>query len=178
MEFKKESMTNSDQNINKILQRKRSLKISRGYMNRNISVIIMSVLLALPVISRGSYKPGQATERAILLSQFISTDIRIDGIAEAVWNNVKPSRIGVSMTGNLSARAAECPTYGNVRSLWDGALLYLLIDVSDNDVTSAGRRATDKDGVEIYLDLWNDKFPKNEEDDGIIRRKWRLCRQA
>jgi endo-1,4-beta-xylanase len=169
MEFKKESMTNSDQNINKILQRKRSLKISRGYMNRNISVIIMSVLLALPVISRGSYKPGQATERAILLSQFISTDIRIDGIAEAVWNNVKPSRIGVSMTGNLSARAAECPTYGNVRSLWDGALLYLLIDVSDNDVTSAGRRATDKDGVEIYLDLWNDKFPKNEEDDGIIR---------
>jgi endo-1,4-beta-xylanase len=109
------------------------------------------------------------TDKNTLYSQFTTKAIKIDGIAEDAWENAKPSHIGISMTSNLSAPDTSCITYGDVRSLWDGALLYLLIDVSDKDVTAVGKRPTDKDGVEIYLDFFNDKFPKYEEDDGIIR---------
>jgi endo-1,4-beta-xylanase len=109
------------------------------------------------------------TDKKTLQSQFTTNPIKVDGIAEAAWENAKPSHIEISMNSALTAPDTSCITYGDVRSLWDGALLYLLINVSDKDVTAAGKRPTDKDGVEIYLDFYNDKFPKYEEDDGIIR---------
>ena len=133
------------------------------------SGIIPGILIALIFISWKSFNPYQAKETESLKSQFTSATVKIDGFAEEAWENAKQSNISISMTGNLSAPAADCKTYGNVRSLWDGALLYLLIDVSDADVTNAGKRPADKDGVEVYFDLWNDKVPKNEEDDGITR---------
>lgn len=130
---------------------------------------IPGILIVLIFISLKSFNAEQAKETESLKSQFTSATVKIDGFAEEAWKNVKQSNIGISMTGNLSAPASDCMTFGNVRSLWDGALLYLLIDVSDADVTNAGKRPVDKDGVEVYFDLWNDKVPKNEEDDGITR---------
>jgi len=106
---------------------------------------------------------------AILLSQFTADSIHVDGIAESVWNKARFSPIAIPMNSKLSAPAPECKSSGNVRSMWDGALLYLLIEVTDADVNIAGKNPADKDGVEIYFDLWNDKYPKNLEDDGIIR---------
>jgi len=107
--------------------------------------------------------------RPTLLSQFTASSIKIDGNAERAWDMAPASHIEIPMTSNLSAPASGCTTFGDVRSLWDGALMYFLIDVTDNNVTAAGKRATDKDGVEIYFDFLNDKFPKYEEDDGIMR---------
>jgi len=113
--------------------------------------------------------PDPLPVRATLSSQFTGAAIQIDGAAEEVWKNANPSRIGIAMNSTLKATAPECTTYGDVRSMWDGSLLYLLIDVTDADVTSDSSRATNKDGVEIHFDLWNDKVPKYEEDDGIMR---------
>ncbi len=108
-------------------------------------------------------------EGAVLHSQFTQASIRVDGIADPEWSKAEPSRIGIAMVSNLSSTSGSCNTYAEVRSMWDGALLYILVNVHDTDVTTAGKRVTDRDGVEIYLDLYNDKFPKYEEDDGIIR---------
>ncbi|MEI9945333.1 MAG: sugar-binding protein [Chitinophagaceae bacterium] len=106
---------------------------------------------------------------ATLSAQFTTANIIIDGIEEKEWSKAKPGTINIAMTSNLSGPATGCTTGGVIRSLWDGALLYLLIDVTDADITTAATRPTDKDGVEIYFDLWNDKFPKYEEDDGMMR---------
>jgi endo-1,4-beta-xylanase len=157
------------QNINSILQNALEPKFSMANIYRRICLFTVGVLIVLPVYCWNSDKPGQATEKATLLSQFTSTIRKIDGNAEAEWDKAYPSRIGISMTANLSAPASDCKTFGTVRSLWDGSLLYLLIDVTDQDISFSGRRATDKDGIEVYFDLWNDKVPKNEEDDGIMR---------
>jgi hypothetical protein len=73
------------------------------------------------------------------------------------------------MNPRLTATASECTTAGDVRGMWDGSLLYLLIGVSDSDITTDSGAATNKDGVEVYIDLWNDKFSKYEEDDGMMR---------
>jgi hypothetical protein len=124
--------------------------------------------ISLPVTT-GKRLLFPAIGRSVLPNVFTSSPINIDGIAEPAWDATGPSPIGISMTGNLSAEAPECTTFGEVRSLWDGALLYLFIDVNDKDITTAGQRPANKDGIEVYFDLYNDKFPKYEEDDGIIR---------
>lgn len=104
-----------------------------------------------------------------LRAQFTSTPIIVDGIAEPAWNQATPSHIAIAMNPDLSAIAANCATSGDVRALWDGSLLYLLISVNDADITTASDKSTDKDGVEVYIDLFNDKMSKFEEDDGMMR---------
>ncbi len=106
--------------------------------------IVMTMFFIL-VIAGSALSPQDKAppHRATLISQFTTAAIKIDGMAEDAWNSAKPSRIGIAMTGNLSAAAPECKTYGEVRSLWDGALLYLLIDVKDADVTAGSSTAAD-----------------------------------
>jgi hypothetical protein len=105
----------------------------------------------------------------MLNAQFTGIPITVDGIAEPAWDKAIPSHIGIAMNPRLTASASECATAGDVRAMWDGSLLYLLISVSDLDLTTDSPAATNKDGVEIYIDLWNDKFSKYEEDDGMMR---------
>ena len=105
----------------------------------------------------------------VLMARFTEVPIAIDGIAEAAWDEAAASDIGIAMNPRLTAAAPECTTGGEVRAMWDGSLLYLLIRVTDTDITTASGSATNKDGVEIYIDLWNDKMSKYEEDDGMMR---------
>ena len=105
----------------------------------------------------------------VLNAQFTGIPIAVDGVAESAWDKAAPSHIGIAMNPRLTATAPECTTNGDVRALWDGSLLYLLISVTDSDVTTASSSAMNKDGVEVYIDLWNDKISKYEEDDGMMR---------
>ncbi len=134
------------------------------------SIVLQIITSANEVKSfNGRLFPQDHISRKQLNSVFSASGIKVDGIAEEEWSKAVPSAITIAMASNLSGPAGECATSGVVSSLWDGALLYLLIEVADADVTSEGKRPNDQDGVEIFLDLYNDKFPKNEEDDAIIR---------
>lgn len=113
--------------------------------------------------------PSALAQGKILNAQFTGSPIVVDGAAETAWDRADPSHIGIAMSPNLKAKAPECITSGDVRAMWDGSLLYFLISVSDLDVTVAAGRPENKDGVEVYIDLWNDKFSKYEEDDGMMR---------
>lgn len=137
----------------------------------------IAVILVLAVISCGSIlvpaqtqqKRTPSPDRVTLFAQFTQAIIRVDGVEESAWNKAKPVRIEKARTKDLSAAANEGKAYGEALALWDGALLHLFIQVTDSDITVAASNPIDKDSVEIYLDYWNDKFPKNEEDDGIMR---------
>lgn len=130
-------------------------------------LLIASATEVKPVT--GGLFPQEYNSRKQLISVFSASGIKVDGIAENEWSKAVSSAISVAMTSNLSGPAGECVTRGVVSSLWDGAVLYLLFEITDADVTAEGKRPNDQDGVEIFLDLYNDKFPKNEEDDAIIR---------
>ncbi len=95
-------------------------------------------------------------------AQFTPTPITVDGIAEAAWNNATPANIAICMKQDLSAPLTGCKASGTVQALWNGPLLYLFFNVSDPDVTATAG------SVQIFIDQYNDKFPKFEEDDGTI----------
>ncbi len=110
-----------------------------------------------------------SAQNAVLRAPFTPAPIAVDGVAEAAWNNAPAVPIAICMSNDLSSRLSNCATGGTARAMWDGALLYLLLTVTDADITTASDADIDQDGVEIYVDQYNDKFPKFEEDDGVVR---------
>jgi endo-1,4-beta-xylanase len=145
---------------------KRGWKKHFMYSTRILFLALTGFLFAYQIVGRNL---PENTNKVALFSQFTTYKINVDGIAEPAWDSANSVLIGVPMNIKLSASASECKTFGKVRSLWDGALLYLLIEITDADINVAGKKMTDKDGAEIFFDLWNDKFPKYLEDDGIMR---------
>ncbi len=55
-----------------------------------------------------------------------------------------------------------------MQALWDGPALYLLFRVSDPDITTSAATNLQRSGVQIFVDQYDDKFPKFEEDDGYV----------
>jgi endo-1,4-beta-xylanase len=113
--------------------------------------------------------PANPAPNNILAAQFIAAPITVDGVVDDAWSRATPAGItqayNPAMTG---PPAAACPTTGEVRALWDGALLYLLISVNDPLVNTASAQIPNKDGVEFWIDHFNDKAPKFLEDDGTM----------
>ncbi|QTE66997.1 hypothetical protein JNO48_07130 [Clostridiales bacterium] len=99
---------------------------------------------------------------------YVPASIVIDGEIDEAWNqaesisldkvfNVKTSySSGITLTPQ-----EEAQTNVSLRTLWNGSVVYLLIDVSDDYIR-------DEDKVTIGLDLMNDKLPLTEEDDAVI----------
>jgi endo-1,4-beta-xylanase len=92
-----------------------------------------------------------------LNAAFTATPIQVDGHPEDAWSQAVPSDIAICM--NRTTRLSDCKVSATVQALWNGPLLYLLFTVSDPDVATAS-------GVQVYVDQFDDKFPKFEEDDG------------
>jgi endo-1,4-beta-xylanase len=93
---------------------------------------------------------------------FTGTPITVDGAVDATWASTPAASIANAYAPAMtSAPTAACPTTGTLRALWDGALLYVLVSVTDPHITAT-------DGVEIWIDHFNDKGPKFEEDDGVM----------
>ncbi len=133
---------------------------------KNLAGKILALVISA-VIAASAHAVAQTP--ITLKAQFTRTPITIDGTgSEAAWSRAVPLHIGIAMNNALTAPApASCTTSGDVRALWDGNLLYLLITVSDLNVTTASVSTANQDSVEAFLDLWNDKMSKFEEDDGV-----------
>ena len=82
-------------------------------------------------------------------------------------------RIAHAKTANAGGR--HPPTHGELRLVWDGHLLYLLVEVSDDtpsfdlNLPDWGTgNGSEFDGVEFALDFWDDKRDKFEDDVGLF----------
>ncbi|WP_274649647.1 sugar-binding protein [Paenibacillus humicola] len=113
-----------------------------------------------------------------LNSQFTIQDIVVDGKPDAAYDAAVPSRIAHGKNAAATADLAA-DTYGELRSVWDGPVLYLLVQVHDKTksrsaATDTGLRQDDannpaiRDSVVFMLDFWNDKVDKFQDDDGIF----------
>jgi endo-1,4-beta-xylanase len=130
------------------------------------SVAGVAVMLAIGIIG-SSYtlaQPPGATLNAV----FTPDPVAVDGIAEAAWNRATPSEFGICMDPKLKSHLPECAGKGTVQALWSGPLLYLLFKVMDPDVTTSAPMFRNRSGVQIFVDQYDDKFPKFEEDDSTI----------
>jgi endo-1,4-beta-xylanase len=108
---------------------------------------------------------AQAQNR-MLNAVFTPTPIQVDGNPEDAWRKAAPVDIAICMNPQRTAQLSDCKVSGVVQALWNGPLLYLLFTVTDPDVTTASSQDTRRSGVQVYVDQYDDKFPKFEEDDG------------
>jgi endo-1,4-beta-xylanase len=111
--------------------------------------------------------PAQAQTRA-LNALFTPAPIQVDGKAEAAWTQATPADIAICMNPQRTAQLSGCKVSGTVQALWNGPLLYLLFTVTDPDIDTASATDTKRSGVQIYVDQYDDKIPKFEEDDGYL----------
>ena len=101
---------------------------------------------------------------------YVPESIVIDGEIDEAWaqagsvslDNAYYQLISTNSGSVKETHALDAPTTGvNVKTLWNGNVVYLLLDVDDNYIV-------DRDKITIGLDLMNDKLPLTEEDDAVI----------
>lgn len=113
-----------------------------------------------------------------LYSRFTTDAMKVDGTLKPAYLASGSSRIAHVKDAAGTADATSS-TFGILRSVWDGPVLYLHVEVHD-DTPSRGA-ATDtglvqdsandpsiRDSVVFSLDFWNDKVDKLEDDDGLF----------
>ena len=113
------------------------------------------------------FSPARAQSR-VLNGVFTPGPIQVDGKPEDAWSKAEPSEIAICMNPQRTAQLSDCKVSGTVQALWNGPLLYLLITVTDPEVTTASPQEAKRSGVQVYVDQYDDKFPKFEEDDGYF----------
>jgi hypothetical protein len=104
---------------------------------------------------------GPRTEITVRVSQKykifkVSSPIIIDGTLEATWSNasVLPAAATKLIAGAVTN---STDLSGNFKALWDDTYLYVLADVTDDVKMNESTNVYDDDGVEVYVDINNDK---------------------
>jgi hypothetical protein len=108
--------------------------------------------------------PGQT-----LNAQFTNTvanPITIDGTgSEAAWATATAVPLTIKVNSGATTTLPACGGTGNtvatVKALWDGAYLYLLVQVQDPKVTSGSSQSG------VWLDVYNDKMEKYMDGMGL-----------
>jgi hypothetical protein len=78
----------------------------------------------------------------------------IDGVIEGLWNSYAPFPVSILSVGSISGPA---DLSANFRITRDAANLYILVDVTDDDLRNDGGNNWENDAVEIFIDMGNDK---------------------
>jgi len=91
----------------------------------------------------------------------------MDGRTGPAWDKAPSSPISICMNPKLTAPLDNCAASGTVQALWHGPVLYLLITVSDPDIVTSPTADSKRSSVQVFIDQYDDKFPKFEEDDGF-----------
>jgi hypothetical protein len=86
----------------------------------------------------------------------VPSPITIDGTPDAAWSNA--SVLSAAATKLISGAVSNnADLSGNFKALWDDTYLYVLADVSDDVLVNESTNVYDDDGVEVYVDINNDK---------------------
>lgn len=78
----------------------------------------------------------------------------LDGIEEAIWTNATAIHAEKNLSGTVTNSA---DLSGSAKFLWDNTYLYVFANIIDNTKTNDSPNTYEDDGVEIYLDINNDK---------------------
>jgi hypothetical protein len=121
-----------------------------------------------------SYKIS--TPRAQVKATFASRPITVDGVREAVWDAATAYPIAHRFNASMTGDAPDATALGTVRLLWDGPVLYLLIEVSgDNTQSDSGTPrwnpasyAPTTDGVFVWMDVFNDQWGIETDTQGVF----------
>jgi len=107
-----------------------------------------------------------AVPRAQIKAAFTSKPIVVDGIREAEWNVAPPYPIANKFDASMTADAPAVTAQGALRLLWDGPVLYVLVEVTGDTTRSDAEMpnwsgssyAPNTDGIFVWMDVFNDRW--------------------
>jgi endo-1,4-beta-xylanase len=138
------------------------------YGMKKVSGIVIALFLLIASVMIGDATALAQGTGKTLNAQFTATPITVDGVAEAAWSSAAPSPIAICMNPTLTTQLSNCQTLGTVRALWNGPVLYLLFTVQDSDIATSAASFSNRSSIQMFVDQYDDKFPKFEEDDSTI----------
>jgi hypothetical protein len=128
--------------------------------------------------------PGVANNRSTKLSApraqvtatFTSRPIVVDGVREAAWDAATPFPIAHAFNPTMTGDAPEATARGTLRLLWDGPVLYLLVEVTGDTTRSDAGTPTwntasytpDTDGLFVWMDVFNDQWGMETDTQGVF----------
>ncbi len=117
-----------------------------------------------------------ATPRAQVKATFTTAPIAVDGVRESAWDNATPYPIANKFNAAMTADAPASTAQGVLRLLWDGPVLYALVEVtgdrtrSDSEIPnwSSGSYTPNTDGLFVSMDVFNDQWGIETDTQGIF----------
>jgi hypothetical protein len=114
--------------------------------------------------------------RAQVKASFTSVPVLVDGVREAAWDAATPSPIAHTFSADMTAVAPDVTTMGTLRLLWDGPVLYGLVEVtgdgtrSDSATPNWSRAgyAPESDGLFVFMDVFNDQWGIETDTQGVF----------
>lgn len=115
-------------------------------------------------------------DRAQAEAAFTDEPITVDGVRDDAWDAATAYPIQNSFTAAMTADAPDATTEGTVRLLWDGPVLYALVEVT-GDVTpsdtgtpnwTSAAYTPNTDGLFVFLDVFNDQWGLETDTQGVF----------
>lgn len=114
--------------------------------------------------------------RARVEATFTRKPVVIDGIRESAWDAATAYPIVNRFNADVTAEAPDATATGSLRLLWDGPVLYVLVEVSGDETRSddgvpdwkRGSFSPDTDGLFVFLDVFNDQWSMETDTQGVF----------
>ena len=121
-----------------------------------------------------SYK--LVVDRPTAEAMFTREPIAVDGIREGAWDVTTLYLWGTEFDSEMSAPTRFTRTYGTLQMLWDGPVLYVLVQVMGDDTRSDSgvpdwNRASfspESDGLFVFMDVFNDRWGMETDTQGVF----------
>src|SRR5262245_16158696 len=117
-----------------------------------------------------------AARRAQMNAAFTARPPAIDGVREAAWAAATSHPVDHKFNADMTADAPDASAHGTVRLLWDGPVLYVLVEVT-GDSTQSDRATPDwnrpsytpeSDGLFVFMDVFNDQWGIETDTQGVF----------
>lgn len=125
-------------------------------------------------LNNRSYKVE--SPRAQADATFTTESISVDGVRDEAWDAATAYPIGNKFTTTMTGTLPGATTEGELRLLWDGPVLYALVEVSGDatksDTTTpnwTGATYTpNSDGLFVSMDVFNDQWGLETDTQGVF----------
>jgi hypothetical protein len=104
----------------------------------------------------------------VLNAIYTPEPVSAEGPSTNAWSRSTPTEIRIVATRGGEAKVPNPQVKATAQALWHGSTLYVRVTVVDPQISTSSNSDTRRSGVQIFIDQFDDKFPKFEEDDGTI----------
>jgi hypothetical protein len=116
------------------------------------------------------------TPRAQLTALFTRQPIVVDGVREPGWDAATAYPVANRFNADMTAEAPDATAHGSLRMLWDGPVLYLLVEVAGDSTRSdsatpdwnRASHAPASDGLFVFMDVFNDQWGMETDTQGVF----------